>query len=168
MMDTVLPIEIQKEKNMILNQLDRYRDPGLLILRIGIGLMFMIHGFPKLMGGPEAWTRLGGATAAIGVDLAPTFMGFMAAFAEFGGGLLLALGLLTRPACLLLCFTMIVATMMHVQNGDGFNRYSHALEASILFFSLFLIGPGRLSLDGIWSNRNSPEVDPSYTTSADS
>jgi len=138
-------------------QLDQYRNPGLLILRIGIGVMFMLHGFPKLMGGPDLWTRLGGATASIGVDFAPTFMGFMAAFAEFGGGLLLILGLLTRPACLLLCVTMIVATAMHVQNGDGFNRYSHALEASILFFSLLLIGPGKLSLDEMWSRWKSSE-----------
>lgn len=38
---------------MILRSLDKYRDVGLLILRVGIGLMFMIHGFPKLFGGPE-------------------------------------------------------------------------------------------------------------------
>lgn len=135
---------------MILHQFDRYRDAGLLILRIGMGVMFMLHGFPKLMGGPDLWTGIGGATAAIGMDFAPTFMGFMAAIAEFGGGLLLALGLLTRPACLLLCCTMIVATTMHIHNGDGFNRYSHALEAAILFFSLLLIGPGKWSLDEMW------------------
>jgi putative oxidoreductase len=38
---------------MILHKLDRYRDAGLLVLRIGIGVMFMLHGFPKVMGGPE-------------------------------------------------------------------------------------------------------------------
>ncbi len=135
---------------MILHTLDRHRDVGLLVLRVGMGVMFMLHGFPKLMGGPELWTRIGGATAAVGMDFAPTFMGFMAAMGEFGGGLLLALGLLTRPACILLGITMVVAAMMHMQNGDGFNRYSHALEAAILFFSLLLIGPGKLSLDEMW------------------
>ena len=142
---------------MILHKLDRYRDAGLLVLRIGIGVMFMLHGFPKVMGGPEGWTRIGAATAAIGLDFAPTFMGFIAAMAEFGGGLLLVLGLLTRPACALLCITMLVATIMHVQNEDGFNRYSHALEAAIVFFSLLLIGPGRFSLDETWSKLQSSE-----------
>ena len=132
---------------MILHALDRYRDRGLLILRIGIGIMFMCHGIPKLLGGPEVWTKLGGALSAIGVGFAPTLMGFLAAITEAGGGLLLALGLLTRPACFFLLGTMIVATAMHMKNGDPFLIYSHALEAAILFFSLLFIGPGKLSLD---------------------
>ena len=132
---------------MILHALDRYRDRGLLILRLGIGIMFMCHGIPKLLGGPEVWTKLGGALSAIGVGFAPTFMGFLAAITEAGGGLLLALGLLTRPACFFLLGTMIVATAMHMKNGDPFLIYSHALEAAILFFSLLFIGPGKLSLD---------------------
>ena len=132
---------------MILQKLDRHRDKGLLFLRIGIGIMFMCHGFPKLIAGPNTWTNIGGATNAIGVDFAPTFMGFMAAISEFGGGLLLVLGLLTRPACLFLFTTMVVATMMHIQKGDSFMKYSHALEAGILFLSLLFIGPGKISLD---------------------
>lgn len=132
---------------MIFQKLDQHRDKGLLILRVGIGTMFMCHGLPKLIGGPEVWTKLGGALSAIGVNFAPAFMGFVAAISEFGGGLLLILGLLTRPACFFLFSTMVVATMMHVKNGDPFMKYSHALEAGILFFSLLFIGPGKLSLD---------------------
>ena len=48
---------------MILSSLERYRDFGLLLLRIGLGAMFIWHGAPKLVGGPETWTRLGGAMA---------------------------------------------------------------------------------------------------------
>lgn len=143
---------------MILHALDKYRDKGLLVLRIGIGTMFMCHGIPKLLGGPEVWTKLGGALSAVGVSFAPTFMGFLAAISEAGGGLLLALGLLTRPACFFLLSTMIVATTMHVKNGDPFVKYSHALEAAILFFSLLFIGPGNLSLDEKLSQwRKKPE-----------
>ena len=85
----------------------------------------------------------------IGVDFGHTFMGFMAAISESGGGLLLAMGLLTRPACFFLLNVMIVATTMHVRSGHPFVKYSHALEAGILFFSLLLIGPGKISLDQI-------------------
>lgn len=94
---------------MIFHKLDEHRDKGILMLRIGIGVMFMCHGFPKLTGGPEVWTKLGGAMSAIGIHFAPAFMGFMAAASEFGGGLLLILGLLTRPACFFLLTTMVAA-----------------------------------------------------------
>ena len=134
---------------MLFRGLDRYRDSGLLILRVGIGLMFMVHGFPKVFGGPEKWVRLGGALTTFGIDFWPGFWGFLAAISEFGGGALLLLGLLTRPACFFLLTTMIVATGMHIGNGDSFVKYSHAMEAAILFLSLILIGPGKYSLDEI-------------------
>ena len=35
-------------------------DLGLLLLRVGIGIMFTIHGYPKLIGGPEMWAKVGG------------------------------------------------------------------------------------------------------------
>ncbi|HEY9886342.1 MAG TPA: DoxX family protein [Vampirovibrionales bacterium] len=133
---------------MFLNNLNNYSNIGLFILRIGIGVMFILHGYPKIMGGPEKWEALGGVMSMIGINYAPTFWGFMAAFAEFAGGILLVLGFLFRPACLLLLGTMAMATTMHVLKGDGFNDFSHALEAGILFFSLIFIGPGTISLDG--------------------
>lgn len=140
---------------MLCHKLDKHRDKGLLILRVGIGIMFMCHGFPKLTAGPEVWAKLGGALSAVGINFAPTFMGFMAAISEFGGGLLLVLGLATRPACFFLLSTMVVATLMHVNRGDPFGKYSHALESAILFFSLLFIGPGKISLD----NKLSKNVD---------
>ncbi len=133
--------------NVIFNKLDKFRDMGLLILRVGIGIMFMCHGFPKLTAGPEVWTKLGGALSAMDINFAPTFMGFMAAISEFGGGLLLVLGLFTRPACFFLLITMVIAMLMHIRTGDPFVKYSHALESAILFFSLLFIGPGKISLD---------------------
>ncbi len=132
---------------MVLRFLDKYRDIGLLILRVGIGIMFMIHGLPKLIAGPEKWMIFGGSMKALGVGFAPMVWGFMAALSEFAGGLLLALGFFTRPACFFLLATMIVATAMHISKGDPFVKYSHAMEAGILFLSLIFIGSGKYSLD---------------------
>ena len=133
---------------MVLRFLDKYRDIGLLILRIGIGVMFIMHGLPKLTGGPEKWEMLGGTMKSLGVGFAPTIWGFMAVLSECAGGLLLVLGFFTRPACFFLLATMIVAMSMHISKGDPFVAYSHAMEAGILFLSLIFIGPGKYSLDG--------------------
>lgn len=128
---------------------NRYRthDVGLLLLRVGIGVMFTLHGYPKLIGGPEAWTQVGGVMKLVGIDVAPAFWGLVAAVAEAVGGQLLALGLFFRFACALLLGTMLMATLQHISSGDGFNGYSHALEAAFLFLGLLLAGPGKYSID---------------------
>lgn len=120
---------------------------GLLIIRLGVGAMFLLHGWPKISGGPAVWERLGRAMGNLGVDFAPQFWGFMAGFAEFFGGAALLLGLLTRPAAALMAFTMLVAAVKHVKGGDGLTEASHAIELFFVFCGLGLLGPGRLSLD---------------------
>ncbi len=124
----------------------KYVSTGLLILRLGIGIMFMFHGVPKLLGGPDTWEKIGSSMSYIGIDFFPAFWGFMAGFAEAVGGLFLMLGLAFVPAALMMAFTMFVAFMMHMGKGDGFTGYSHALEAMILFISLAIIGPGKFRL----------------------
>jgi len=138
---------------MPFQKLDEYRDFGLLILRIGIGILFIWHGYVKLSGGPETWIGLGKALSVMGIYFAPTFMGLLAALSEFVGGILLILGLLTRPACFFLLCTMVVATSMHLANGDPRQIFSQPLGLAILFFSLLFIGPGKYSLDETWSKK---------------
>src|SRR5687768_1181925 len=94
--------------------LNRYRETGILLLRIGIGVMFILHGYPKLLGGPEKWESLGNNMGNLGINFAPAFWGFLAAFAEAIGGLLVVLGLFFRPACFLLFITMVVAATKHI------------------------------------------------------
>ncbi len=120
---------------------------GLLILRVGIGITIFLHGFPKITGGVETWTAIGGTMSNFGIDFAPAFWGFMAAFAETVGGALFVFGLFFRPAALLLIGTMIVAVVTHVVQGDGFAGYGHALDLSIVFLAALLTGPGKYSLD---------------------
>jgi putative oxidoreductase len=128
---------------------------GLLILRIGIGIMFILHGWPKITGGPERWEKLGGAMSNLGITQFPVFWGFMAAFAETAGGLLLALGLFFYPACILLLFTMIVAAVMHISKGDGLGGWSQPIELATVVFSLLVTGAGSYRLDKYVFNRKS-------------
>jgi len=131
----------------ILDNLGKYRNTGLLLLRIGLGIMFIIHGFPKLAGGPGGWTGLGGSMKVIGINFLPIFWGFMAAATETFGGFLLIVGLFFRPALLLLIFTMVIAALVHFGKGDGLGGASHAIELGIVFFGLIFIGPGKYSVD---------------------
>jgi putative oxidoreductase len=132
---------------MTLSFLARYREGALLFLRVGLGVMFVIHGLPKIIGGPAHWTELGGAMAYVGMKSFPMFWGFMAAFAECFGGIFMVLGLFFRPACILLAITMLVATTMHVKKGQSFGQYSRPLELAIVFAAVSIVGPGKYSID---------------------
>jgi putative oxidoreductase len=118
------------------------KDLGLLILRIGVGLSFVVHGWPKLLAGPARWGALGGAMGNLGIDFAPEAFGFLAMLAELGGGILLLVGHWVRPASAAMAFTMLVATISHLSRGDGYGSASHALELCVVFIALVLIGPG--------------------------
>jgi len=131
----------------LLDNLGKYRNTGLLLLRLGIGIMFIIHGFPKLAGGIDGWTKLGGSMKVVGIDFLPVFWGFMAAVSETFGGFLLIVGLFFRPALILLIITMIIAALVHFAKGDGLGGASHAIELGIVFFGLLFIGPGKYSVD---------------------
>jgi putative oxidoreductase len=121
---------------------------GLLIVRLGLGAAFIAHGWPKISGGPHLWGQLGFAMGSLGIHFAPVFWGFMAAAAEFFGGIALLLGAFFRPACLLLVIDMAVALTMHLHAGAPFSTvWSHALEDMIMFAGLFFIGPGAYSID---------------------
>ena len=63
---------------MIWNALDKYRDVGLLIVRLGIGLGFVyFHGWDKLSDGPARWAEVGGTMNIFGI-------GFGREFTEYG------------------------------------------------------------------------------------
>lgn len=125
----------------------RFRNIGLIILRIGLGVMFILHGYPKMFGGPEMWAEVGTAAQYVGLDFAPMFFGFLAGVIEFFGGIFLILGLFFSPSVIFLMIVMIVATFKHLKTGDGFAYYSHSIEMGIVFLSLFFMGPGKYSLD---------------------
>jgi putative oxidoreductase len=131
----------------LFSNLGKYKNTGLLIIRVGLGIMFMFHGYPKLLGGTESWTAMGNAMKFTGISFYPAVWGLLAAVTETFGGVLILLGLAFRPASILLAVTMIVASIMHLKSGDGLGGASHAIEAAIVFIGLTFIGPGKYSVD---------------------
>lgn len=130
------------------NQLIKsYQNLGLLLFRLGIGGMFMWHGFPKVFGGIEKWTALGKTMGTFGIDFAPAFWGFMSGFAEFFGGLLIVLGLFYRLASFLLVVNLGVAFISQMIDGKGLMKASQSLEDGFSFLAALFVGPGKYSLD---------------------
>jgi len=132
----------------MLSNLGNYRNFGLLIIRVGLGIMFVLHGYPKLLGGVEKWTAIGSATKYVGIHFLPTFWGLMSGCVETFGGFLLVIGLAFRPVCLLLLINLIIAAAMHFGTGGGLEQAAHAIEDAIVFAGLLFVGPGRYSVDG--------------------
>lgn len=124
------------------------KDIGLLLIRLAIGgSMLAFHGIPKLMKGPENWEKIGSAMHKIGITFITSFWGFSATMAECIGSILIIIGLFTRPTALVLAFTMLIAFIMHLENGDGMIKSSHPMELMLIFVALTISGAGKYSID---------------------
>jgi putative oxidoreductase len=106
------------------------------ILRIGAGLLFFLHGAPKLFG----W--FGGVGPGGGTAELFSLFG-LAGVLEVFGGLLIVAGLLTRPVAILLAIEMIVAYFM-AHAPQGMVPYSNGGELALLYMFawIFLAGNG--------------------------
>jgi putative oxidoreductase len=126
----------------------RATDVGLLILRVFSGLaLALAHGWGKVPPSPGFVGMIGG----LGFP-APVLFAWLAAIAEFGGGLLIALGLLTRPASLLVVghFTLVVLV---AHAGDAFGDRELPLFFLVTALLFLLAGPGRYSVDAALPGR---------------
>jgi putative oxidoreductase len=115
---------------------------GLALARVVAGGMLAFgHGMGKL---PPSEKFIEGV-AALGFPM-PEVFAWAAGLAEFGGGILLMLGLLTRPAAAFIAFTMATAAFgKHA--GDAFDIKERALLYLVLAVVFITVGPGRLSVD---------------------
>ena len=128
-----------------------------LALRIPAGIIFMAHGAQKLFGAFGGYGLEGTGQWMASIGLEPGYlMALAAGSAEFFGGLALLLGLLTRPAALVLAVTMIVAILsVHIGNGlfMSNNGYEFGLALVAISVALAIQGAGAVSVDRLLAAR---------------
>ena len=130
----------------------RQIDTALAVLRIVLGVTFILHGGQKLF--VFGFDGVTGAFAQMGIP-APGLLGPFVAFVEFFGGIAILFGLLTRLAALGIGATMAVAILtVHLENGffapTGV-EFPLALLASAI--ALVIAGAGDFSLDSLIGRR---------------
>lgn len=134
--------------NLKWKALDGWSDVGLLVMRAGIGALFMIvHGFPRLAGGPAKWDSVGRSVSYLDIDFGHTAWGFAAALSMTLGGLLLIIGWAHRPAALALFVTMAVASIWKYYPFGGWDAAAHPVAMAVVCLGLLITGPGKHSLD---------------------
>lgn len=120
---------------------------ALACIRIGIGLLFIGHGYLKIIRGvPELrWT--GEQMKHLGITFLPLFWGICAMLSEFMGGICLTLGFGTRIAAAFMSFTMFVAVIHHIAKDDSYGYTTFPLSQLIVFLGFVIAGGGVYSLD---------------------
>ncbi|WP_068300912.1 DoxX family protein [Pararhodobacter sp. CCB-MM2] len=119
-------------------------------LRVICGTALMVHGWPKIS------NPLGTVDMVAGIGFQPAaFWAVALAVTEFGGGLLLVLGLLTRLAAAGCTVILLVTVYFHwVQLGQGYGGAELSLIWSAVTLFFVGVGGGRLSLDRLLLPRN--------------
>ena len=143
-----------------MNWLNRYADPVYCIVRLAVGLMFACHGGQKILGFPP-----GGRPAA-------DTLGWSAGGIELAGGLLIAVGLLTRLAAFFASGEMAVAYFMTSFSGKIIGHAPTVTERILpilnkgelpvlfcfMFFFIIFYGPGRWSIDALITRRSNAGI----------
>jgi putative oxidoreductase len=128
-------------------------DIGLLLLRLTVGLTLAAHGTQKLFGwsGGPGLDAIGQIFETLGFQPGRRHA-LMAGLVETGGGLLLALGLLTPVAAALVFSVMLVAGVsVHLKQGFFITSggYEYTLVLGVAALTAAFTGPGSLSLDAL-------------------
>lgn len=134
----------------------------LLIFRVSVGILFVLHGFPKLVN-LRKWAK----SLKMPADLC-----FLSALSMFLGGFALIVGFLTPLASLAILFSMGFATFLHIKQGEPFvgtdpyllpegqyegpkgksepPSFEKAFMYDLMLLMIIIFGPGGYSLDAIF------------------
>jgi putative oxidoreductase len=131
---------------MRLTFLAKYREAGLLLIRISIGLLFILYTAPALIGGPKAWGHFGTGASHFGLHSHLQVWGFLGALLGCLGGILMIFGLFFRIGVLLV-LVLAIGHAIAVYEGTGFRAALPSIEMCFVLAGVLFIGPGKYSVD---------------------
>jgi putative oxidoreductase len=119
---------------------------GIAVLRVVVGIVFLVHGGQKLF--VWGFSTVAGFFGQVGIPL-PLLAAIVVTLVEFLGGLALVAGLFTRWAAIPLAINMLGAMLtVHLKAGfflpDGYEFVLTLLAANV---ALVLLGSGEASVD---------------------
>jgi len=120
---------------------------GLALLRISLGIMFLIFGYKKLISGSDNLTQIGSAISYFGITRGYLLWGYAAALTELCGGISYILGLYTRLMSLPIISLLIVALKFHLQKDDAFTTWAFPAICLSIAVSFLIAGSGIYSAD---------------------
>ena len=129
----------------MLTSFERARPAAALFARVALGAIMLAHGWSKVIPRGSLY-NFAPFVSHLGL---PYWLGYVAAFTEFFGGIALILGLLTPVAACAVAIEMVVAiTKIHLRHGlVGPQGYEFPLSVLALALLLVADGPGYLALD---------------------
>jgi len=117
-------------------------------MRLTLGVIMTVHGYHKVFGGLQHFAHMIG-----GMGL-PSWLGYVSAFTELVGGLLIITGFFTRPAAFAIGINLAVAIWkVHLHNGllgaPDRPGFEFPLAAATLAFALIFFGAGPIAIDHV-------------------
>lgn len=123
-----------------------YSQLALAALRLGLGLIFLAHGWPKLKNLHSTAKNFNSMGFKPGI-----FWGSVVAVIEFCGGIFVLLGLFTQLAAFFLAIIMLVAMVWRIKNKQALSGgYEFDLILFLAAIILWTNGAGAFSLENYW------------------
>jgi putative oxidoreductase len=126
--------------------LAKYREAGLLLIRVSLGLLFILYAAPVLIDGPKAWGHFGAGAEHFGLHSHFQIWGFLGSLLGCLGGVLMIFGLFFRIGVLLV-LVLAVGHAIAVYHGTGFRVALPSIEMCFMLASVLFVGPGQYSVD---------------------
>jgi putative oxidoreductase len=125
--------------------LNHFQGLGAMVMRLALGIIMVAHGYTKIIPSGALYTF----SHTVAHMQLPVWLGYVSAFTEFFGGMLLIVGLLTRVAAFMTAIDMAVAIIKVHLHGGLLGPNSFALPLALFSISLMLVftGCGWMGLD---------------------
>jgi putative oxidoreductase len=140
----------------LLSWLNRFQGLGAMVMRLVLGIIMVAHGYTKIIPSGALYTF----SHTVAHMHLPVWLGYVSAFTEFFGGMLLVVGLLTRVAAFMTAIDMAVAIIkVHLHGGlMGSNSYAFPLALFAISLMLVFTGCGWLGLDDFVGGGKAPRA----------